>query len=90
MKNLQELNWDELIEEQKLDVYKFRFDVKEDDVNKFREGLPDILYLAGYCCYVVFKKIKCNSCKNLISEKDMEEILEIVVFRGLIEVLLVM
>ena len=42
-KNLQEPNWVEVIEEQKLDVYKFRIDVKED---------------ADYCRYVVFKKIK--------------------------------
>ena len=66
-KNLQESNWDEVTEEQKLDVYKFRIDVKEDDINKCREVLPVILYLAGNCCYVVFKKIKCNSCKDLIS-----------------------
>ena len=57
-KNLQELNWDEVIEEQKLDVYKFRIDVKEDDINKCREVLHVILYLAGYCCHVVFNKMK--------------------------------
>ena len=65
-------------EEQKLDVYKFRINVKEDDINRCREVLLVILYLASYCCYVVFKKIKCNSCKDLISGKDnMEEIPEI-------------
>ena len=30
-------------------VYKFRIDVKEDDINKCREVLSVILYLAGYC-----------------------------------------
>ena len=30
LKNLQELNWDEVTEEKKLDVYKFRIDVEED------------------------------------------------------------
>ena len=40
--------------------------------------LPVIQYLTGYCCYVVFKKIKCNSCKDLISGRDnVEEIPEI-------------
>ena len=64
-----------MTEEQKLDVYKFRIDFKEDDINKCREVLPIILYLAGYNCYVVFKKIKCNSCKDLISGRDnVEEI----------------
>ena len=53
LKNLQEPNWDEVTEEQKLDVYKFRIDVKEDDINKCREVLTVILYFAGYCCYAV-------------------------------------
>ena len=68
-------------------MYRFRIDIKEDDVNKCIEVLPVILYLACYCCCVVFKKIKCNSLKNLISGRDnVEEILEIA-FRALIEVL---
>ena len=68
LKNFQEPNWDEIIEEQKL----------EDDINKCREVLPFISYLAGYCRYAVFKNIKCNSCKDLISGRDnMEEIPEI-------------
>ena len=73
-----------MTEEQKLDVYKFRIDVKEDDINKSREVLPVILYLTGYCCYVVFKKIKCNCCKDLISGRDnVEEMPEInSCFRG--------
>ena len=45
---------------------------------KCREVLPVIVYLAGYCCYVVFKKIKYDSCKDLISGSDnLEEIPEI-------------
>ena len=67
-----------MTEEQNLDMYKFKIDFKEDDVNKCREVLPVILYQAGYCFYAVFKKIKCNSCKALISERDnVEEISEI-------------
>ena len=78
LKNLQEPNWDEITEELKLDSDKFRIDVKEDDINKCREVLPIILYLADYCCNAVFKKIKCNSCKDLISGRDnVEEIPEI-------------
>ena len=38
-KNLQEPKWDEVTEEQKFDVYKFRIDVKEDDINKCRDVL---------------------------------------------------
>ena len=40
----QEPNWDEVTEEQMLDVYKFRIDVKENDDNKCRDVLPVILY----------------------------------------------
>ena len=47
-----------MTDKQNFDVYKFRINVKEDDVNKCIEILPVILYLAGYCCYAVFKKIK--------------------------------
>ena len=74
-----------MTEKQKLDVYKFRINVKDYDINKCREVLPVILYSAGYCCYVVFKKIKCNSCKDLISGRDnVEEIPEInSYFRGI-------
>ena len=83
LKNLQEPNWDVVTEEQMLDVYKFKIDLKENHVNKCREVLPVILYLAGYCCYVVFKKIKCNSYKNLISRRDnVKEIPKIQLFSG--------
>ena len=82
--NLQEPNWDEVTEKQKLDVYKFRIDLKESDVQKHREVLSVIKYLAGYCCYVVFKKIKCNSCKDFISGRDnMEDVPEIKLFGGI-------
>ena len=44
LKNLQEPNWDEVTEKQKLDMYKYRIDVKEGDVNKCRKVLTIILY----------------------------------------------
>ena len=62
------------MDEQKLDVNKFRIDFKEDDINKYREVLSVILFCAGYCCYAVFKKIKCNSYKDLISGRDIGKI----------------
>ena len=43
LKNLQEPNWDEVTKVQKSDVYEFRIDVKEEDVNKCREVLSVIL-----------------------------------------------
>ena len=47
--NLQEVNWNELTEEQNLDVYKFNIDVTNNDVHLRKEVLPIIIYLAGYC-----------------------------------------
>ena len=88
--NLPEANWDEMTAEQILDINKFDIDVTDDDINQCREVLSAILYFADYCCIAVFKKMKCNICKNLISERDIVgEIHEInsIFFRGLIEVL---
>ena len=77
LKNLQKTNWDKVTEEQKWDVYEIRTDVNLDDLNKCRV-VPVILYLISYCHYAVLKKIKGNSCKDLIYGRDNgEEIPEI-------------
>ena len=55
LKNLQEPSINELIEEQNLNVHKFRI---EDDVNKCKEVLSVGLYWADYCYYEFFKKIR--------------------------------
>ena len=52
--NLQEVKWNEMTEEQNLDVYKFNIDVTDNDVHQYKEVLPIIIYLAGYCCNAVF------------------------------------
>ena len=54
--NLKEVNWNEMTEEQNLDVYKFNIDVTDNNVYQCKEVLPNIIYLAGYCCYAVLKK----------------------------------
>ena len=48
-KNLQETNWDEVTEEWMLDVYKFRIDVKKDDVSQWRGVLPVLLFNVDTC-----------------------------------------
>ena len=45
LKNLQDPNCDEVTEEQKFDVYKFRIDLKE-EINKCREVFPVIQFFA--------------------------------------------
>ena len=39
LKNLQDANCDEMTEVQKFDIYKFRIDQTDDDVNQCREVL---------------------------------------------------
>ena len=42
-----------------------------------------MLYIAGFCCYAVLKKIKSNSCEDLVSGRDnVEEISEINSYLG--------
>ena len=59
-----------MTEGKKLDIYKFDIDVTDDDVNQCREVFVVIQYLAGYCCFAVFKKMKYNSCKNVIMKRS--------------------
>ena len=49
---------------------KFNIDVTDNDVHRCKEVLPIIIYLAGYCCNTIFKKMKCYSCKSLVSGRD--------------------
>ena len=52
-------------------------------MNWYKGVLPDIWYLAVCFCFAAFKKIDCNSCMDLISERDnVEKIPEIAIFRG--------
>ena len=54
--NLQEVNWNEMTEEQNLDVYKSNIDVTDNDVHQSKEVPPIKIYLSGYCSYAVFMK----------------------------------
>lgn len=45
----------------------FHVDVTEDDIEKSMDVLSVITYLAGYCCFSVLKKIKCASCKTILT-----------------------
>lgn len=44
--------------------------VIESDVDGASDDLPVITYLAGYCCYITQKKIKCEVCKDKLIYKD--------------------
>ena len=60
------------------DIYEFRINVADNkDIKQCWEVV--ILSLVGYCCCAVFKKMKSNSCQNLISGRDnLEEMPEII------------
>ena len=42
------------------------------DLDQCKDVLPVIVYLAGYCCYSVNKKMKCKSCFEIISRNDYD------------------
>ena len=69
---LEEPNWDEMAGQQGLNIYKFDVDVSDKDIKECKKVIPIIYYLAGYCCYAVFKKNKCTSCKALITGAGSE------------------
>ena len=62
--NLQEVNWNKMTEEQNLDVYKFNIDVTDNDVHHHYNIFSGLLLLSR------LKKIKCYSCKSLVSGRD--------------------
>ena len=43
------------------------------DFDEYKGVIPIIVYLAGYCCYSVDKKIKCKFCKQLTTHASDEE-----------------
>ena len=77
LKNL-DTNWEDMERQSHLnDIEKFNLTVSQSDIDKCKEVLPVIVYLAGYYCYAVFKKTKCSYCKDLVTynnnENDMPE-----------------
>lgn len=54
---------------------EFDIEISQDDTEKSLELLPVITYLAGYCCFVVTKKLKCNFCKDLLTcNENLEDL----------------
>ena len=44
--------------------------IKEKDFDECQEVMHIIVYLAGYCCFSVNKKIGCDYCKELMTHTD--------------------
>lgn len=72
-----ETNWEDMERNSHLgDMEKFCITVSESDITQCQKVLPVIVFLAGYCCYAVFKKTRCNDCKSLVtcsSDDDLPE-----------------
>lgn len=49
------------------DLHKIVVGVVKSDVENCEGDLVVIVYVAGYCCYMVQKKISFNFCQDLIS-----------------------
>lgn len=73
-KNFQE-NIDEVQTDDHLDIgsYHKYVEVSQEDIDKCNDCLPVIVYLAGYCCYAVTKKMNCLSCKEMVTCQDSGE-----------------
>ena len=61
-----ESKWDEMNHngQEKLTI---NLNIVKRDFDDCETILPIIVYLAGYCCYTVDKKVKCQLCKELTS-----------------------
>lgn len=58
------------------EIDKFNITVAKEDFEKCKNVLPVIVYVAGYCCYAVFKKMNCDCCKGMLTcntENDVHE-----------------
>ena len=62
-----ETNWDGMEKALQSDILSYNITVSESDIEKCKDVLPVIVYLAGYCCFAIFKKMKCKYCRNLVT-----------------------
>ena len=62
----------------------FPVTIDTDDVEKGKQYLPVLTYIAGYCCYSITKKLKCEECKErIVSEEGNINCLQHNMIRGL-------
>ena len=67
------LNWD-LFESDSVASYTpLPITVTKEDISSSSETIPVITYIAGYCCYSINKKLKCEECKLLITSTSGDD-----------------
>lgn len=67
LKDFEEAKWEKMDNNDLLNIHRFDIEVTQDDIEKCMEYLQVITYLAGYCCFAVSKKMKCEFCKDLLT-----------------------
>lgn len=73
LSDLKETKWEKMYNDDLSNYNNFTVEITENDIEKTMEYLPVLTYLAGYCCYVVTKKNKCNSCRDLVTYNENVE-----------------
>ena len=73
LSEFEEIKWDEMSHEEQVNLDDFDVNVSHQDFDECKGVIPIIVYLAGYCCYSVDKKIKCKFCKQLTTHASNEE-----------------
>lgn len=43
-----------------------KISISESDIEKCTEDLPILMYISGYCCFVILKKSKCTHCRDIL------------------------
>ena len=72
LSKFEETNWEMMESKECPEHYEVNINVTNFDFDKCKDILPVIVYLAGYCCYTVNKKMKCKSCYEIISRNDYD------------------
>lgn len=48
--------------------------VDKGDIEAANDYLPVVAYIAGYCCYSILKKTKCESCKLMLTKPETDDL----------------
>lgn len=48
--------------------------VSPEDIEACSDYLPVVAYIAGYCCYSILRKYKCEQCKTHLVKTELEEL----------------
>ena len=73
LKHFEEPLWDKMECNGLSEGFEVYINIKNSDIKLCENVLPVIVYLAGYCCYAVNKKMKCKACFEIITRTDCDD-----------------